>query len=97
MASGFEGSLHYKRVDVQDAKDLDWVISEAAAAHGRMDGLIAAAGVQYVVPALEYPPEKIGEVSTLFLLVFPSNSRAIWRDDAVYPGCRDKKSMSRIS
>jgi len=68
LASDFEGSLHYKRVDVQDAKDLDWVISEAAAAHGRMDGLIAAAGVQNVTPALEYPPEKISEVSkSLFL------------------------------
>lgn len=41
------------------------MISEAAAAHGRMDGLIAAAGVQNVVPALEYPPEKIGEVCSI--------------------------------
>ncbi|KAK5940975.1 hypothetical protein PMZ80_006252 [Knufia obscura] len=65
LAADFDGSLHYKRVDVQDAKDLDWVISEAAAAHGRMDGLIAAAGVQNVVPALEYPPEKIGEMMNI--------------------------------
>lgn len=35
-----------------------------------MDGLIAAAGVQNVVPALEYPPEKIGEVSKLFFTSF---------------------------
>ncbi|KAK5089796.1 hypothetical protein LTR70_006170 [Exophiala xenobiotica] len=65
LASGFDGSLHYKRVDVQDAKDLDWVISEAAAAHGRMDGLVAAAGVQNVTPALEYPPEKIAEMMNI--------------------------------
>ena len=78
MESGYDGSLHYKRVDVQDAKDLDWVISEAAAAHGRMDGLIAAAGVQNVQPALEYPPEKIGEVSQ-------------WRiSDFLYRGCKQK-------
>lgn len=63
LAQQFEGSLHYQRVDVQDAQDLDNVISEIAAKHSRMDGLIAAAGVQNVQPALEYPPEKISEVS----------------------------------
>ncbi|KAK5072459.1 hypothetical protein LTR64_005070 [Lithohypha guttulata] len=32
-----------------------------------MDGLIAAAGIQNVVPALDYPPEKIPEVGAKFL------------------------------
>jgi NADP-dependent 3-hydroxy acid dehydrogenase YdfG len=63
LAQQYEGSLHYRRVDVQDATDLDNVIAEIAAKHSRMDGLIAAAGVQNVQPALEYPPEKISEVS----------------------------------
>lgn len=58
----FDGSYQYRRVDVQDAANLDKVIGEIAAEHGRMDGLIAAAGVQNVVPALEYPPDKITEV-----------------------------------
>jgi NADP-dependent 3-hydroxy acid dehydrogenase YdfG len=49
-------------VDVQDANDLENVIAGIASEHERMDGLIAAAGVQNVTPALEYPPEKIGEV-----------------------------------
>lgn len=48
---------------MQDANDLDNVIAEIAAKYSRMDGLIAAAGVQNVQPALEYPPGKIGEVS----------------------------------
>jgi NADP-dependent 3-hydroxy acid dehydrogenase YdfG len=65
LAKKFEGSIHYKQVDVQDAKDLDKVVGEIASEYSRMDGLIAAAGVQNVTPALDYPPEKIGEVSTV--------------------------------
>lgn len=63
VAGQYEGSLHYRRVDVQDAADLDTVISDIADKYGRMDGLIAAAGVQSVTPALEYPPDKITEAS----------------------------------
>jgi len=65
LAGKFEGSIHYRRVDVQDAADLDNVISDIAGKYGRMDGLIAAAGVQNVTPALEYPPQKITEVPTI--------------------------------
>lgn len=61
LSKHFQGTLHYRRVDVQDAKDLDHVIAEVAAKYKRMDGLIAAAGVQNVQPALEYPVEKIHE------------------------------------
>jgi hypothetical protein len=43
-------------------------VAEIAQQHQRLDGLIAAAGVQYVSPALEYPSEKIGEVSRLLQL-----------------------------
>lgn len=59
----FGGSIHYRQVDVQDAAGLDASVAEVAAQHQRLDGLIAAAGVQFVSPALEYPPEKITEVS----------------------------------
>lgn len=58
----FDGSYSYRRVDVQDADNLDKVIGEIANEHSRMDGLIAAAGVQNVTPALDYPPDKITEV-----------------------------------
>lgn len=57
------GSLQYRKVDVQDATSLNSTISEIAAERQRLDGLIAAAGIQYVSPALEYPPERITEVS----------------------------------
>lgn len=59
----FGGSIHYRQVDVQDADGLDASVGEIAAEHQRLDGLIAAAGVQFVSPALEYPPDKITEVT----------------------------------
>ncbi|KAK3703787.1 hypothetical protein LTR37_014233 [Vermiconidia calcicola] len=62
LAARYEGSMHYRRVNVQDAGDLDDVIADIASKYGRMDGLIAAAGVQNVTPALEYPPDKITEM-----------------------------------
>ncbi|KIX09081.1 uncharacterized protein Z518_00159 [Rhinocladiella mackenziei CBS 650.93] len=58
----YGGALHYHQVDVREADNVDRVISDIAAHHQRMDGLIAAAGVQYVTPALEYPPDKIMEM-----------------------------------
>jgi NAD(P)-dependent dehydrogenase (short-subunit alcohol dehydrogenase family) len=64
----FGGSIHYRQVDVQDAAGLDASVAEIAQQHQRLDGLIAAAGVQYVSPALEYPSEKIGEVCQPFQL-----------------------------
>lgn len=65
LAHHFNGTLHYKRVDVQHAPELEACFAEIANEHKRMDGLIAAAGVQYVKPALEYPPEKISEMMNI--------------------------------
>ncbi|KAK0855517.1 hypothetical protein LTS02_011059 [Friedmanniomyces endolithicus] len=59
VADRFEGTLSYRHVDVQNAEQVDSVIAEIAAEHSRLDGLIAAAGIQYVKPALEYPPDRI--------------------------------------
>lgn len=58
------GSLGYRRLDVRDAEHQELVFSEIAGLHGRLDGLVAAAAIQHVCPALEYPPEKITEVSS---------------------------------
>jgi len=58
----FGGSIHYRQIDVQDAAGLDAVIADIASQHQRLDGLIAAAGVQHVSPAVDYPSEKIAEV-----------------------------------
>jgi NAD(P)-dependent dehydrogenase (short-subunit alcohol dehydrogenase family) len=47
-------SLHYRRIDVRDVEELNAIVEEIATKHGRLDGLIAAAGIQQETPALEY-------------------------------------------
>jgi short chain dehydrogenase len=56
------GSLHYERVDVRDSFDVEDVVGRVAGEHGRLDGLIAAAGIQRVQAALEYPPSAVSEM-----------------------------------
>lgn len=62
LAHHFEGSLHYRQVDVQHASEINEVVAEIAERHSRLDGLIAAAAIQNVAWAIDYPPEKISEV-----------------------------------
>jgi NAD(P)-dependent dehydrogenase (short-subunit alcohol dehydrogenase family) len=62
LAKMYDGTLTYQRVDVTDATDLDNVIQQIADENKGLHGLIAAAGVQRVTPALEYPPEAIMEM-----------------------------------
>jgi NAD(P)-dependent dehydrogenase (short-subunit alcohol dehydrogenase family) len=50
-------SLSYRQVDVRDIPALNKVVEDIATAHGRLDGLIAAAGIQQETPALEYSAE----------------------------------------
>ncbi|KAI0536762.1 hypothetical protein GGR58DRAFT_376707 [Xylaria digitata] len=48
-------SIFYHQVDVQTGVDnLNSIVEEIAEKHGRLDGLIAAAGIQQETPALEY-------------------------------------------
>ncbi|PGH31793.1 hypothetical protein GX50_05397 [[Emmonsia] crescens] len=46
--------FHYRRIDVRDTEGLNEIIKEIADHEGRMDGLVAAAGIQQETPALEY-------------------------------------------
>lgn len=46
--------LEYKQIDVRDVPGLNVVVDGIAMAEGRIDGLIAAAGIQQETPALEY-------------------------------------------
>ncbi|KAL4974843.1 hypothetical protein BDW66DRAFT_160885 [Aspergillus desertorum] len=46
--------LQYRRIDVRDTELLHSLIEAIANAEGRMDGLVAAAGIQQETPALEY-------------------------------------------
>lgn len=50
----FGGELHYRQVDVRESEPLDSVITGIAEQHERVDGLIAAAGIQKLCPAISY-------------------------------------------
>lgn len=50
-------SFTYHRLDVRDNALLNDTVAEIAEKHGRIDGLIAAAGIQQETPALEYSQE----------------------------------------
>ncbi|KAF2030371.1 NAD(P)-binding protein [Setomelanomma holmii] len=50
-------SLAYRQIDVRDVINLNKIVQEIADAEGRLDGLIAAAGIQQETPALEYTAE----------------------------------------
>ncbi|KAK7914631.1 D-arabinitol 2-dehydrogenase [Apiospora marii] len=53
-----ETTLTYHQIDVRlGAGDINRVTQEIADEHGRIDGLIAAAGIQQETPALEYTAE----------------------------------------
>ena len=47
-------AFHYRRIDVRDVEELNKIVGEIGEEHGRMDGLIAAAGIQQETTALEY-------------------------------------------
>lgn len=42
----YGGELHYRQQDVSDTSHLDALIEAIAAENGRLDGVVAAAGVQ---------------------------------------------------
>ncbi|KAL2870225.1 putative short chain dehydrogenase [Aspergillus lucknowensis] len=46
--------FQYRRIDVRDTELLHSIIEAIANAEGRLDGLVAAAGIQQETPALEY-------------------------------------------
>ncbi|TKA57568.1 hypothetical protein B0A49_10739 [Cryomyces minteri] len=50
-------SFQYRQIDVRDVPGLHKVVEDIANNHNRLDGLIAAAGIQQETPALEYTPE----------------------------------------
>lgn len=53
-ATELGASLHYRRIDVTDTAGLHKTVHKIGAAHGRLDGLIAAAGINKEGPALDF-------------------------------------------
>jgi NAD(P)-dependent dehydrogenase (short-subunit alcohol dehydrogenase family) len=66
--------LEYKQVDVTKPDEVKPKFAEVADWKGRLDGLVAAAGIQYEAPALEYTAEDcrrildVNVLSTLMLM-----------------------------
>ncbi|KAL9599098.1 MAG: hypothetical protein Q9219_004056 [cf. Caloplaca sp. 3 TL-2023] len=47
-------TFYYRQVDVRDVENLNKTVADIGDKHGRLDGLIAAAGIQQETPALDY-------------------------------------------
>ncbi|KAI1081817.1 NAD(P)-binding protein [Whalleya microplaca] len=59
------GSLQYRQQDVLNTAHLDRVITEIADESQRLDGVVAAAGVQQITPAVEYGPEDASKLLSI--------------------------------
>ena len=55
--------MHYRQIDVRDVPGLNKVVADIADKHGRLDGLVAAAGIQQETSALDYTAE---DANTMF-------------------------------
>ncbi|GAB1311458.1 hypothetical protein MFIFM68171_01668 [Madurella fahalii] len=56
------GSLHYRQQDVSDTAHLESLIAAIADENQRLDGVVAAAGVQQITPALDYKAEDVARM-----------------------------------
>lgn len=56
-------TLHYRQIDVRDVPRLNEVVRSISDSQGKLDGLIAAAGIQQEVSALEYTAK---DANTMF-------------------------------
>lgn len=82
-ASEFGGFLSYKQQDVQDSPGLDATITAIADTHARLDGVIAAAGVQHLCAAAEWTREEVNAMLdvnfTGVMMTATSAARAMFR------------------
>ncbi|KAE8403507.1 hypothetical protein BDV37DRAFT_136169 [Aspergillus pseudonomiae] len=60
--TNYGGSLEYYRIDVRDDAEVNNVFAEIAGQHKRLDGLIAAAGINHLQSALEHSQTAMNEV-----------------------------------
>ncbi|KAK0640354.1 putative oxidoreductase [Lasiodiplodia hormozganensis] len=90
IPDAFGGSLSYARVDVRDARSLDRVVGAIADKHQRLDGVIAAAGVQQLKSAVDYTIEEVRDMMDVnysgVFMTCASAARAMFKWN---PGRRD--------
>ncbi|KJZ77582.1 hypothetical protein HIM_03306 [Hirsutella minnesotensis 3608] len=58
-------SLTYHQCDVRNVAELNKIMESIADQAGRFDGLIAAAGINHEMPALEYTPEEADRMMSI--------------------------------
>lgn len=56
-------TLHYRQIDVRDVPKLNEIIKNISDTQGKLDGLVAAAGIQQETSALEYTQK---DANTMF-------------------------------
>lgn len=61
----FGTSLTYHQADVRNVPELNGIFRSIADEAGRLDGLIAAAGINHETPALEYLPEEVDRMMSI--------------------------------
>ena len=61
----FGTSLMYHQADVRNVPELNNIFRSIADQAGRLDGLIAAAGVNHETSALEYLPEQVDRMMSI--------------------------------
>lgn len=54
--------MNYRQIDVLDTEGLDKLIANIASEHQRLDGVIAAAGIQQITPSTEYKVEDVSKM-----------------------------------
>lgn len=81
------GSLHYVQVDVTNTASLNASIESIAADNKRLDGLIAAAGIVEVMPAIEYTVEGVSRMVDINYTGLFMSATAAAREMMRY-GCR---------
>ncbi|KAL2039962.1 hypothetical protein N7G274_007365 [Stereocaulon virgatum] len=61
------GSIHYRQVDVHEVAELERITSEIAHTHHHIDGLVAAAAIPQVNPAIDYTAADVGRMMDINL------------------------------
>ena len=73
----FGGLLEYRRMDVRNHEEVEQVFGEIAGNNRRLDGTVAAAGINYLESALEHSQEALNEVMQInFNGVFNTSTAA---------------------
>lgn len=72
--------IFYRRIDVTDAERLRSVVEDIGAKHGRLDGLIAAAGINKEGDSLEFSADDFNNILQVNVTGVFSTAQAVARE-----------------